>query len=396
VAEVYVPVQWIEQETLFYCGPAVAEMILRAHGAGPPSPPPTWQDRLWEDVQDSTGAVRPKNAGPGTATSPPFPTQKCEKCPSDPTWHCWSTTPDALVKVLNMHQGLVRYAATGYSGEKAATASVLDALDAGLPSAVLVFGWQHWVVVRGYIHDDPGACDVPGRVLDGVFIRDPQVNAPMQYVTCDKWHDDYLRVVPCGDHENTYVVVIGRHHGHSGGAPPSAPTNLRILGMAEDPASAAARAATELLRQSPRWRAALENAVPGRPLKVQRLDLDDEYYYIVPFARDGRITARLMIDERHGEFVEATGIEAVGESLPPYINLTKRLEEAYGRAFELPHVQKRVLRPGTVGVHPVLVWKPSAESPSPWLPFYQLSVGDQFVYLRVDGRLVDRLRLTPV
>jgi hypothetical protein len=59
-------------------------------------------------------------------------------------------------------------------------------------------------------------------------------------------------------------------------------------------------------------------------------------------------------------------------------------------------VQKRVLRPGTVGVHPVLVWKPSAESPSPWLPFYQLSVGDQFVYLRVDGRLVDRLRLTPV
>jgi hypothetical protein len=396
VAEVYQPVPWVQQETPYYCGPAVAEMMLRALGVGPPPSPPTWQDRLWDDVKASTGAVRPAAAGPGTVTSPPFPTQLCERCPGDPTWHCWSTTPAALEAVLNLHQNAVRYTAAGQGNEKAATASVLDALDSGLASVVLVFGWQHWVIVHGYVHDVPGACNVPGHNLDGVFIRDPTVNAPMQYVTCTKWHDDYLRVVPCGGHQNTYVVITGQRRSLTT-SPPSSPTNVRIYGMAsEDPATAAARAAKDLLRQSTRWSAALESAMPGTPLKVQRLDLDDDYYYIVPFRSGGRLTARLMIDERESRFVEATGIEAAGQSLPPYIDPAKRLEEAYGRTIELPHVRQRILRPGTVGVHPVLVWKPSAESPSPWLPFYQLSVGDQFVYLRVDGLMTDRLRQEPV
>ena len=396
MAEVYEPVPWIEQETTYYCGPAVAEMMLRALGVGAPPKPPSWQDRLWVDVQASTGAVRPAGAGPGTATSPPFPTQKCEKCPGESTWNCWSTTPGALETVLNMHQSAVRFTATGLPDERAATASALDALDARLATVVLVFGWQHWVIVHGYIHDDPGACSVPGHSLDGVFIRDPTVNAPMQYVQCTKWHDDYLRVVPCGAHQNTYVIISGQRRQQTTPAP-SPPTNVRIYGMApEDPTSAAARAAKDLLRQSPRWNAALESAIPGRPLKVQRLDLDDDYYHIVPFTRGGRLTARLMIDERESRFVEATGIETAGQSLPPYIDLAPRLEEAYGRTLDLPHVRKRIIRPGTVGLHPVLVWKPSAESSSPWLPFYQLSVGDEFVYLRVDGRLTDRLRTGPV
>ena len=136
--------------------------------------------------------------------------------------------------------------------------------------------------------------------------------------------------------------------------------------------------------------------MPQRPLTVQRLDLDDDYYYIVPFTRGGVLTARLMIDARENRFVEATGIETAGQRLPPYIDPVRLLEESYGRVIDLPHVRKRIIRPGTVGLHPVLVWKPSAESSSPWLPFYQLSVGDEFVYLRVDGRLTDRLRTGPV
>ena len=44
-----------------------------------------------------------------------------------------------------------------------------------------------------------------------------------------------------------------------------------------------------------------------------------------------------------------------------------------------------------VGLHPVLVWKPCRQSPSPFLPFYQFSVGGSFEYLRVDGEAVQRV-----
>ena len=48
-------------------------------------------------------------------------------------------------------------------------------------------------------------------------------------------------------------------------------------------------------------------------------------------------------------------------------------------------------REGAIGEHPVLVWKPCVQSRSPFLPFYQFTVGDSFVYYRVDGERFDAL-----
>jgi hypothetical protein len=53
------------------------------------------------------------------------------------------------------------------------------------------------------------------------------------------------------------------------------------------------------------------------------------------------------------------------------------------------------VRDGLVGEHPVLVWKPCLQSRSPFLPFYQLSVGDSFVYYRVDGERFSKLTTRP-
>jgi hypothetical protein len=283
-----------------------------------------------------------------------------------------------------------------------ATVALLDTLDRGLPGLALVRGWQHWVVVDGYTHSSPDAWPLPGRNLNGVYLRNPQVQG-VHYVVWDVWKDDYLRFVPCGQYANTIVVLDG-HRLAAPPAPPAAPTNLHILGrdvyvprkeegmIPPDAARAAAqRAAAALIETSARWVPPLASKELGDPWLVQRLDRYDEYYYIVPFKSGAADTARLVIDAQSGRFTEASAIDKEGESLPPYIPALKGLEARYGRALDLRSVRNRVLRPGTIGQHPVLAWRPCKQSTSPLLPFYLVSIGDRIVYWRVDGELFDEL-----
>ncbi len=136
-------------------------------------------------------------------------------------------------------------------------------------------------------------------------------------------------------------------------------------------------------------------ATAGEPSLVQRLDRDDDYYYVVPFHIGTRETARLIVDGRTGAFTQGGGVESEGQSLTPWVAPASLLADRAGRSFDLPHVKERIVQPGTVGQHPVLVWKPCHQSSSPLMPFYQLSVGDQFVYLRVDGILFEALTVGP-
>jgi hypothetical protein len=151
----------------------------------------------------------------------------------------------------------------------------------------------------------------------------------------------------------------------------------------------AERTAGLLLASSPQWQPALASRIWSAPMLVQRLDRNDDYFYIVPCHRDANITARLSVNAISGRFMEVTAIEVIGASLPPYVEPT--LTTHFGSSFELPSVRERILRPGTVGRHPVLAWKPCRESFSPFVPFYLLTVGDRIVYWRVDGTPFDRL-----
>ena len=49
------------------------------------------------------------------------------------------------------------------------------------------------------------------------------------------------------------------------------------------------------------------------------------------------------------------------------------------------------LFPETACVSPFLVWRPCRESWSPHLPFYQITVGDYRLYVRLDGEVFTRL-----
>ena len=155
-----------------------------------------------------------------------------------------------------------------------------------------------------------------------------------------------------------------------------------------------ARAGADEFKDSP-LRVAFNRAVPKDPRLVQRIDRNDSFYFIVSFTIGDRETSRVILDAFDGTLEEAAGIEKEGESLTPY--LTER--EAMSTLFVESSAKKKwetTLRQGTIGLHPVLVWKPCRQSSSPFMPFYQFSTGRSFVYLRVDRQLSEALTNSPV
>jgi len=407
--DVSVTVPFVSQETLYYCGPATLQMVFSALGVAPPATPPSWQDKLWADVQANTGATRPSNA-PSTPTAPAFLTQKCEWC-AGIGWRCWSTTPGALKHLANAKQTVAHYSISVHTTEESATDVLMDTLDADVPAVALVRGWQHWLVVDGYRQGEAGATPVGGRNLNGVFIRDPLETNAIHYIDWDTWEGDYLKFVPCGDYEDTYVVMGGvRVPRVKPTAPPNTPTGLRIIDplavqrlrlrlvkrvVPASTAIEAAKAAAAGLRGSARLRAGFESAEATRALLVQRLDEHDRYYYIVTFQSGGRETARVIVDARDGRAGEVSAIAMTGEELSRYITAEEGRNRLVAVSTDRSPALRYQIRKDTMGEHPVPVWKPCGQSSSPFLPFWQYSVGDSFVYLRLDGLRFDELTQGP-
>lgn len=407
--DVNVGAAWVNQETLYYCGPATMEMLLATLGVARPAAPPTWQDRLWAAVETQTGATRPPGA-PSSPTSPPFPTQKCEWCAG--TWKCWATTPGVLETIVNQYQGVGDFTVSRHASEVAATDALLDTIDLGLPAIALVHGWQHWIVVEGYRHGEPGADVVAGRNLNGVYIRDPKdTEYAVHYITWDQWKLDYLSSVPCGDYEGAYVVMGGTRRTPLP-RPPSPPTNVRITDsggplplparslaprklISPDQALAAARAAADALRGSQRLNPGLAGADARWATLVQRLDHFDAYYYIVGFMAQARETARVIVDAHEGRYTDVLTIPDKDKSLPPYVPMPV-LRQRLAALGDRRTVELRFQpRPEAIGDHPIPVWKPCGQSSSPFLPFYQYTIGNAFVYYRLDGVRFDELTEGP-
>ena len=394
--DVIVPVTFARQETLFYCGPATGQMVVGALGVPSPAVPPTWQDQLWTFVTNNTGATRPPSA-PSTDDAPAFPQQKCERCGG---WECWSTTPGVLQQMLNTMQSVATYHITTHQIEEDATAVLLDTLDAGFPGVALVYGWQHWVVVDGYRHSPHAQTTVGGRRLSGIYIRDPQASSRRHYIRWSRWRDDYLSFVGCGAYQDKFVVIPAVRAGLPPPLPPPSPVVGTSSGIVTEEANmlkpllttdvvmrSAITAIVEL--EDSTFDVAMRSALPTQATLVQQINKEDAFYYIVSFERGGRLTMQAMIDAFDGTLLETEGIEDEEGALPRNVDAMEAL-----RDLKVPDWFMH--REGLIGQHPVLVWKPCRQSKSPFLPFYQFSIGNRFVYLRVDGELFDALTTGPV
>lgn len=210
-AEKNLNVTWQRQQTLYFCGPAVAQMFLDFVKVN------VTQPDLWTDIQNNTGGSRPPDA---PATDHDFPTQVCNDCnpgSTDPNrWQCWDTTPEALSATVAA-RGSVGLAARYPSRFDAGVEMLIDSLDRTpeVPAFATTYLINHWVLVKGYLRDDMTSQEAPvqdvGRFkLNGLYILDPQetdADERVKLVTVNGWRSKF-GLIDCGQHQGTYPIVI--------------------------------------------------------------------------------------------------------------------------------------------------------------------------------------------
>lgn len=129
---------------------------------------------------------------------------------------------------------------------------------------------------------------------------------------------------------------------------------------------------------------------PGEPHPVLRLDQPNTYYYLVPWETKEGVTALAQIDARFGVFHSLQLRER--PTREEFLSRDTILKRVAYKPFELPEQRGRlVLYPEVACLAPTLVWQPCWESWSPHLPFYQFTIGEHMIYVRVDGEIFTEL-----
>lgn len=135
---------------------------------------------------------------------------------------------------------------------------------------------------------------------------------------------------------------------------------------------------------------ALKNAKPSRSVLVQRLDLPDSYYYMVPMKSEKAVTAMVLADGMNGSLQGCTAFKAPLKR--PFLSQEQALERVLDKTIDLGNKAGTIkFREGTFSSHPVLVWKPCRESLSPYYPFHMFTSGDKHVYVGHNGRIFTEL-----
>lgn len=208
-------VDWLVQEKLYYCGPAVAQMFLKHLGVA------VSQDDLWADIKaNSTGSG--STNPPSGDTDPVFPNQVCDNCDglNPPVWTCWNTTPDALQKTVMGRTTkatlAIHYPTTFEDG----VTELIESIDRspGVPPFATISSVNHWVVVGGYLQNDVTSTEFPveqvGKYkLNALYLLDPQSAPPVdsfRMVKISDWHAQF-GLIACASDPNVdrYPVVVG-------------------------------------------------------------------------------------------------------------------------------------------------------------------------------------------
>jgi hypothetical protein len=135
---------------------------------------------------------------------------------------------------------------------------------------------------------------------------------------------------------------------------------------------------------------ALEGAQPIHPILVQRIDLPDTFYYLVPMTMEEGVTAMLSVDGLYGNF--RGGQVFVKPLKRPFIDREKVIKKVLSQPIELGEKFGRlVIREGTFCFYPIMVWRPCQESRSPYYPFYMITVGNRNIYIGYDGTIYPEL-----
>lgn len=386
-------VPYHQQDTAYYCGAACAQMVIASIGGGLID-----QAAIYSDA--------------GSHTSEPYPT--------------WYTAPDGLQWVLNDRRPV------GFGGWFALySLSIEDTLSRKLAWTIhhyqvapiaLVFGGDHWVVVRGYqASATPSSSTDIGYTISAIEINNPwppvpppppppphsasdgcgtggNRGTPNVHIAYSTWQSTYMTGNVYGTAWKGKNVAVCDPDPPADRIGEQAPPAERLPGdrlveprQAIELALAGARRFGLLERKE--WAEVFERAQPSAPVLVQRLDVADSFYCLVPFVdHRGTVAAVIDVDGRFGDYRQAMALPEPEANLLSVMDDKAVLERTVGRRLELEEGRgSLLLRPEAFCLYPMLVWRPCLESLSPFLPFHMITVGDRRVYVRIDGEIFTTL-----
>jgi hypothetical protein len=379
-----------QQDTDYYCGAAVAQMILDSIGSG---------------LLDQNMLYNSNHAH------------------SSPGWY---TSPDGLNFTLNAFMPPPPRFNSFFIVERADTepdgsANIVRTLRYfGVATGTLVYGCGHWVAVRGAKTDVDPAGEDGSFSIEGFYINNPWPPTPSFYTPALAPPPPHADPDPCGsggdrgsaneyvpyaEWQNTYFTGCDAYGvGHvqfisvcDPRRPPLRSIKLvgrtRMTGgnqlIAEDEALEAARRGLDAHLRSGQ-QCPLNSVLTGARAEsahlVQRLDRRDEFYYLIVMHRDGKPTAIVRGDGLLGTFQGALSLEGVSQSpiIGPDAAVTAARQAVIDRGDGAGRI---VLRDGAFSLYPTLVWRPCQESRSPYYPFHQIAVGQDTIYVGYDGRV---------
>jgi hypothetical protein len=391
-------VQMHQQDTSYYCGAACAQMVLETIGAGLLD-----QDDLYAD-----------NHSHSTIDS----------------GVSWATGPDGLQWTMMDRRppGFTNYFALyALDTEDLISRKLCWTIHHYQVAPIaLVYGWAHWIVVRGYTTSaHPSSSGDNSYTIDAFDINNPWPPTPSadtpalapppphtatdgcgtggnrglanEHITYATWQSTYMTGVPGGHWNGKFVAVCDPEPPAKRGGPQRAPTQRRGSGNLLKHEALVAGAVDGLkaygLAKRKDWRA-LRNAKPaGKSQIVHRLDHTDSFYALVPFETSDGVVALVSVDGRWGDYLQSVLLPDLEK---PSARLTREqaLERVIGQRIDLGHKRGRLLvRKDAVCIYPHLVWRPCLESLSPYYPFYMFTVGSHHLYVRVDGPVFASLTL---
>lgn len=378
-------VPYYEQETPYYCGPAVAQMWIDYHNGY------ISQDTLWNCIQNN-------NIEGG-----------------------WATDPCGLAACVSDY--LTNFVAEDRRWSYFSTANIamaMDIVDVDNPTPALINAGGHWVLVKGVSYED-----YYGSVYEvyGFWIHDP-LFGENQHNLMDDWDDTFTPVGIVGSYWNGYWTHVRGYW--SADAAISAPQNTTSVSSESVPGDAditrPAVWSDTLVRPTPTagvdretyydqmtayyeavaknvtlmadeeddipltedtdladlgmqvkqmmtekfklHRDEFEGAVPGEPVFVHSLDENRHDYYLFPFERDGHVTVIVQVSIK-GDVADPGVSYAPSEETQSVVRPTQ--EEARTILAEGGYDSTMTAR---------LVWKPCDQTSTPLLPVWEFAAND--------------------
>jgi hypothetical protein len=383
--------QYHQQDTNYYCGAASAQMVLEDCGVG---------------LLDQVGLYNDNHSHSTTESG-------------------WATGPDGLTWTLNNRQFSKYFVLDALSTEDAISRMLAWTIHHYQVAPVaLVFGWQHWIVVRGFTASAaPTSSTDVSYTIDGFDVNNPWPPTPSpgpppphtagdvcgtggnrgvadEHISYTTWRDTYMTGVPGGHWVGKFVAVCDPEPPPTQHPDHQAPHRPRF----DRARLIEARQAVELsdkaiegigLNRRDNWRKALDATKIGDPVLVQRLDRPDDFYWIVPRGRGDATTAMVSIDALSGEYMQAWAVPEAQRSTLLALDREQVSSLVVDTLHELPDLQGRLMiRPEVATISNHWVWRPCRESLSPYYPFKMVGYGDNRLYVRSDGQVFTSLTTT--